>query len=240
MKKLNTLLILALLTFSYNANSHFTKKAVPVLQEERTVGSFKGIAAGGPLDIKVTIGNTESIRFEGDKDAIAELVTEINGGILTIRPKTKWNDWSRRFSRPDITVHINAKRISSLTMSGSGNMEVTNAINGSELAATLSGSGSIKASTNVRSFNGVLSGSGNISLSGKSDDANLTISGSGSFRGKSFSVNKVSVQISGSADVYIKASQNIDAVISGSGSIIYSGDATVKKTIIGSGSVSKN
>jgi len=234
------LLLLALLTFSFNANAHFTKRTAPVLQEERTVGSFKGIAAGGPLNVKVTLGNSESIRFEGDKDAIAELVTEVNSGILTIKPKTKWNDWSRRYNKPNVTVYINAKRLSSLTMSGSGNMEVSNTINGSELVTTLSGSGSIKASANVRSFSGVLSGSGNINLAGKSDDATLTISGSGSFRGKSFSVNKAEVQISGSADAYIRASQNIDAVISGSGSIIYSGDAAVKKTIIGSGSVSKN
>lgn len=234
------LLVLALLTFSYNANSHLTKQTIPVMQDERTTGSFKGIAAGGPLNVKVTLGNTESIRFEGNKDAIAELVTEVNSGILTIKPKTKWNDWSRRYSKPDVTVYISAKRLSSLTMSGSGNLEVSNTINGSELVATLSGSGSIRASANVKSFSGVLSGSGNINLAGKSDDANLTISGSGSFRGKSFSVNKVEVQISGSADAYIRASQHIDAVISGSGSIIYSGDATVKKTIIGSGSVSKN
>jgi len=233
------MLLLAFMAFSY------TNKAGAVTinkfaTQERTVSNFKGIAAGGPIDVKVTLGNTESIRFEGNQDAIAELVTEVANGILTIKPKTKWNDWSRRYRDAEITVYINAKKLSSLTMSGSGNLEVTNAINGYELVSTLSGSGSIKATANVKSFTGVLSGSGNINLSGKSDDSNLTISGSGSFKGKSFAVTKVSVQISGSADVYIKANQSLDAVISGSGSVIYSGDATVKKTIIGSGSVSKN
>lgn len=228
---------LAAFTCSASANSYQT--IIPA-QQEQSVSNFKGVAAGGPLDIKVTLGNTESVRFEGDQDAIAELVTEVVNGILTIKPKTKWNDWSRKHRDANITVFINAKRISSLTMSGSGNLEVTNTINGAELVATLSGSGSIKAAASVKSFTGVLSGSGNISLSGKSEDANLTISGSGSFRGKSFAASKASVQISGSADVFIKATQSLDAVISGSGSVIYSGDATVKKTIIGSGSVSKS
>lgn len=248
MKTLKALVILALFLFSYTSgiasaksnSAHAIKNNISAFQDARPLGSFKGIAAGGPLNIKVTMAGTESIRFEGDKDAIAELVTEVVNGILTIKPKTKWNDWSRRHRDVEITVYISAKRLSSLTMSGSGNLEVTNAVNGPELVSTLSGSGSIKATANVKSFTGVLSGSGNINLTGKSDDSNLTISGSGSFKGKSFSAAKVSVQISGSADVYIRATQNLDAVISGSGSVVYSGDATVKKTIIGSGSVSRN
>lgn len=247
MKTLNALVLLALFTISFTSNAAIAEENLKspannrvVLQEERTVGSFKGIAAGGPLNIRVTMGGTESIRFEGDKEAINELVTEVLDGVLTIKPKTKWNDWSRRHRDAEVTVYINAKRLSSLTMSGSGNLEVTNAVNGSELVSTLSGSGSIKATANVKTLTGVLSGSGNINLAGKSDNANLTISGSGSFKGKSFTAAKVALQISGSADVYIKATQDLDAVISGSGSVVYSGDANVKKTIIGSGSVSRN
>jgi hypothetical protein len=180
MKRLNTMLLLVLTTIGYatKADSATISTSAP---QERTISSFKGIAAGGPLDVRVTLGNTESIRFEGDRDAIAELVTEVLEGILTIRPKTKWSDWSRRYRKPEITVYINAKRLFSLTMSGSGNLEVTNTVNASELVATLSGSGSIKARANIKSLTGVLSGSGNINLSGKSDNANLTISGT-SFR----------------------------------------------------------
>lgn len=249
MKPLNALAVLALMTLSYTTNTASAKSSpyahpatnhFAAFQDERTVGSFKGIAGGGPINIKVTMGTTESIRFEGDKDAIAELVTEVVSGVLTVKPKTKWNDWSRRYRNAEVTVYINAKKLSSLTMSGSGNLEVTNAVNGSELVSTLSGSGSIKATANVKSFTGVLSGSGNINLNGKADDSNLTISGSGSFKGKGFSTAKAAIQISGSADVYIKATQSLEAVISGSGSVVYSGDATVKKTIIGSGSVSRN
>lgn len=239
MKKLNTLLLLVIFTFSLNAGIAHAISKTTAFQDERTVGSFKGIATGGPLTVKVTIGNKESIRFEGDKDAIAELITEVNDNILSIKPKTKWNDWSRRYNRAEVTVYITAKRLTSLTLSGSGSMEVLNPVNGSDLVTTLSGSGSIKATANVSSFEGVVSGSGTLNIAGKTTDANLTISGSGSLRGKSFTGEKVSVQISGSANVYIKATGKMEAVISGSGNIYYSGDATVKKTIIGSGSISK-
>lgn len=241
MKKINILLILTLLTFS-SALYSFTavKHSTSFAEDERSVGNFKGVAAGGPLTIKITLGNKESVRFEGDKEAIANLTAEVTDGILIIKPKTKWNDWSRKFNRAQVTAYITAKKITSLTMSGSGNMEVENAINTADLSATLSGSGSITATANVKNFTGVISGSGNVRLSGKADVSNITLSGSGNFKGKSFTVNTLSAQISGSADIAIIANKTIDAVISGSGNISYSGNATVKKTIIGSGSVSKN
>ncbi|MBB5636439.1 hypothetical protein HDF26_004983 [Pedobacter cryoconitis] len=240
MKKLSSLLLLAFLAFNYNANATGPIKTTRSFnEEERPIGSFKGVATGGSLTIKITMGNKESLRLEGDQEAIANLVTEVNSGILTIKPKTKWNDWSRRYNRAQVTVYITAKKLSSLTMSGSGNMEVENAINSPELVATLSGSGGITAIANLKTFTGTISGSGSIKLSGKADNSNLTLSGSGGFKGKDFAVNDLSAQISGSANIYITANKTIEAVISGSGGIRYAGNATVKKTIIGSGSVRK-
>jgi len=242
MKRFNFILVLALLSsqsFALLAGPIQTSNKQAAQQEERTTGSFKGVAAGGPLMIKITLGNKESVRLEGDAEAIADLVTEVKEGILTIRPKTKWNDWSRKYRNAKVTAYISAKKLTSLTMSGSGSMEVQQAINTSELVATLSGSGSIKASANLRSFVGVISGSGSLSIQGKADDSNLTLSGSGNFSGKNFSVNDLSAQISGSASVYINAEKSIEAVISGSGNISYTGNAEIKKTIIGSGRVRK-
>lgn len=239
MKKLTLLILLVITSNSFRSLAFSSTPACRKTQDERKVSNFKGVAAGGPINVKITLGNTESIRFEGDREAIAELISEVENGVLTIRPKTRWNEWSRRFTRPEITVFITAKRLTSLTMTGSGNMEVINAITGSTLAVTLSGSGNIQGTTTVDSFAGEISGSGNITFSGKATDATLTLSGSGSFRGKTLATENAVVQISGSADVSIRASAKLEAVISGSGDIHYSGNAVVKKTIIGSGSVSR-
>lgn len=241
MKKLNILFLLAFLCLYNIAGATESVTITSSFQEdERIVGSFKGIAAGGPLNVKVIMGNNkESVRLEGDEDAIAALVTEIKDGILIIRPKTKWNDWSRRYKNANVTAYISARKLNSLTMSGSGSMSVENTIITSELVATLSGSGSIKAATNCKSFVGVISGSGSLNLKGQASESNLTISGSGNFAGKSFSVDDLSAQISGSASIYINAERSIEAVISGSGNILYTGNAKIQKTIIGSGRIKK-
>jgi len=187
--------------------------------DERNVKNFNGVAAGGPINVVVTLGNKEGCRFEGDADAIATLIAEVKGNILIIRPQNSWKSWEKKYENKEITAYISAKTISSLTMSGSGSMSVKGSINIQKLTATLSGSGSIEATVNADNFNGVISGSGHLTIHGNVDDANIVISGSGSAN--------------------IPADRKINAVISGSGNVNYSGDATVEKTVVGSGTVRK-
>ena len=240
MKALNIFLLLAFFSISQIAGAtEPTRNNQTTQQEERAVGTFKGIASGGSVMVMVTMGNKETIRFEGDEEAIAQLITEVKNDVLIIRPKTKWNDWSRRYRDAKVTVYINAKKLNSLTMSGSGGITVSNTINTSELVATLSGSGGIKAATSCKSLVGVISGSGTLYINGKADNTNLTLSGSGSFFGKNFTAQRLSAQISGSANVFINVEDHIEAVISGSGSISYSGNPKIEKTIIGSGRIKK-
>jgi len=208
-------------------------------KQQREVKNFNGVAAGGPLTVVITLGNTEGVRFEGDADAIATLITEVKGSILIIRPQNSWTSWARKYENKKITAYVSAKTIKSLTMSGNGSMTVNGKIQGPSLAATLSGSGSISASADTDNFNGVISGSGNLNFSGAADAASIVISGSGSFTKKGFSVGSLSAVISGSGSVNINASKHIEAVISGSGSITYSGNASVEKRVTGSGSVRK-
>lgn len=223
---------------AHTPNSIKTGKMISV-QQEREVRNFKGIAAGGPIDVVVKLGSTESIRFEGDAEAISTLVTEVKGGILIIRPQTSWMSWAKKYEDKKITAYITAKTLSSLTMSGNGSLKVSGSVTGPELTTTLSGSGSITTNVNVNKLIGVMSGSGNLNISGKADNAKVTLSGSGRFSGKGFTVEDLSTTISGSGIINIRAESNINAVIAGSGQVIYSGDASVQKTVLGSGGVTK-
>jgi len=207
--------------------------------EDRDVKNFSGIASAGPINVVVTLGNTESCRFEGDAEAISTIITEVKGNVLIIRPENSITSWSKKYEDKKITAYITAKSIKSLTMSGSGSLVVNGKISTSDLTTTLSGSGSIKATADVDNYNGVISGSGSLNITGSSDRAKIVISSSGSFSGKSFSVNNLTSTISGSGTVNINAEENIRAVISGSGSVNYSGNPQVEKTIVGSGRVRK-
>lgn len=209
------------------------------IKEEREAKNFNGVALAGPIHVVVTLGTTESLRFEGDAEAISTLITEVKGSILIIRPENSWTSWSRKYQNKKITAYVTAKSIKSLTCSSSGSIVVNGQIKGSELATTLSGSGSISANAEVSNYTGVISGSGSLNIAGSANDASIVLSGSGSFARKGFSVASLSAVISGSGSINVNVSENLEAVVSGSGSVNYSGNARVEKRTTGSGRVRK-
>lgn len=208
--------------------------------DERTVKNFNGVVAGGPIQVIVTLGDKETLRFEGDAGAISTLVSEVRGELLIIRPQTSWISWSRKYEGKKITAYVTARQLSSISMSGDGSIRVIGTVTAAEFAATLSGSGSIKAYVEADKITGVLSGSGTSDISGKTGLATITLSGTGTFGSKALSADEVSARISGKGNIRISTNGKIKATISGSGQIYYSGDADIEQTVIGTGGVTKS
>lgn len=229
MKLLFTILFAALLC-THAASAH---------NDEREVKNFNGVVAGGPIDVVIKFGDKEGLRFEGDAEAIATLVTEVKGDQLIIRPKTSWVSWARKYENKKITAYVTAKQLSSLAMSGNGNVTVSGTITAAEFAVTLSGSGSIRANVDADKITGVLSGSGTSDITGKADKVSVILSGAGTFGSKELTVNDLSAKISGKGNIYISTGGKIKAFITGSGHVFYTGNADIEKTVIGSGGVSE-
>lgn len=221
------------------AGEPITINSSSLSKDERNVKDFNGVAAGGPINVIIKLGDKESLRFEGDEEAIVTLISEVKSGILVIRPQNSWTSWAKKYENKQITAYVTAKRISSLTMSGNGSMNVSGTVSAEELAITLSGSGSIKAKIAVDKLTGVISGSGNVDLTGTTDVGSVTLSGSGNFGSKILEVNTLSTRISGSGNVNVTTDGKISAFISGSGHVYYIGNPEIKKTVLGSGGVSK-
>ncbi|PYF69999.1 head GIN domain-containing protein [Pedobacter nutrimenti] len=242
MKRSHTIFFAAVLLATSAANLAFSTKNVhPVTKMTRfQVSGYDGVAIGGPLKAYIKIGNQESIRFEGDQDAIAELTTEVKNGVLEIKPKTKWNEWNKLFRNAKVQVYITAKKINKLVMSGSGSIDMESPVNGTDLNVILSGSGHIKANANVNELKAVISGSGDISMSGKTDHSNVVVTGSGNFGGKGISAESLKAVISGSGEIAMSVSKTLTATITGSGTVHYSGNPEIHKVIVGSGSITKD
>lgn len=206
--------------------------------DERDVKNFNGIVAGGPIEVVVKLGAKESLRFEGDKEAIATLVSEVKGDKLVIRPQTSWVSWAKKYENKKIIAYVTAKQLSSLTMSGNGSLIVSGTITAAEFTTTLSGSGTIKAKVDADKITGLISGSGTADISGKADVASVTLSGTGNFGSKALTiVNKLSARISGKGSINVSTNGTINATISGSGHVYYSGNPEIEKTVLGSGDV---
>lgn len=203
------------------------------------VRDFKGITVQGPIEVFVKMGNKESLRMEGDQEAIESLVIEVRSGILFIRPKASITSWAKKYENKKIVAHVSAKTLTSLVLSGNSSLAVSGTIDADGLATTLSGSGKLSANVSVGTLTSVISGSGHLDIKGTADKADVTMSGAGRFAGKGLEVDVLNTRISGRGQINIHADQSIDALISGSGQVIYTGNASVTKKVLGSGGVHK-
>jgi hypothetical protein len=242
MKKLYPIVFAALLAapglqahpkFPILINNSLQRPVDPVVR------NFAGLTVQGPIEVFVKMGNTESVRMEGDEEAIASLIIEVRSGILIIRPKASITSWAKKYENKKIVAHVSAKTLTSLVVSGNSTVEVTGTVDATSLATTLSGSGKLSATVSVGTLTSVISGSGYLDIKGSADKADVTMSGAGRFSGKNLKVDVLNTRISGAGQINIHADESIDALISGSGQVIYSGNASVKKRVLGSGGVQK-
>ncbi len=224
MHMIKRLFFFAVIVSALNQGVRASEKDQPVLVSpvsgvQTNLKSFKGIVATGPITVIVTMGDTESIRFEGDADAISSLSGEVQGSLLVVRPDISIKSWAKKYEGKKIIAHVTAKTLTSLTVSGNGSLTVKGAVHAAELATSLSGSGTIEAEVDADKVTATLSGSGTIRLTGNASDLNARISGSGS--------------------VYAHVSDTIKALISGSGMVYYAGNPNIEQKVFGKGSVEK-
>ena len=206
--------------------------------ESRSVSGFSSISSSGSYTIYITMGDKESLRLEGSSEMINQIETKVENGILKIRNKKQmnWRSWN---SAEKVSIYIEARTLHGITLSGSGDIEVSGTIKSTELRNTISGSGSISQSMDAENFVALISGSGKINAKGKAENVKATIAGSGNFEGKELQTSNSNVKISGSGNITITADKYLEALISGSGNIRYGGNPSVKYTKSGSGSISK-
>lgn len=229
------LLLLPLISVA-GVRTAFAISKTLVLDEDREVSSFDGVASSGAFDVSIKFGNKESLRLEGDEEIIRDVVTKVENGVLLIHMKKNKSNWN--FNRK-VKVYIIAKELESLTVSGSGNMIVDGKIKADDFVATVSGSGNLEMNVESDNLTATISGSGKINTWGSAYKTHVAISGSGNFDGKKFETDNADIKVSGSGNASIHAENTLNAALSGSGNVRYSGNARVNLVKSGSGGVDK-
>ena len=183
-------------------------------RESRPVSEFSQVGVSAPIDVQISIGDTHSLAFEGDAEAISRLEAVVESGRLEIRarPGEKSWTWNRK-----VTARIVARRIDGLAVAGSGDITASG-IQGESLKVSIAGSGDVR-------------------VGGKVEGLTANIAGSGEIRAADLDAQRVNITIAGSGDATVRAQQALSVAVSGSGDVRYYGDPTVEKTIMGSGRV---
>lgn len=235
MKKIIFIVLVALGVPTVGFSNNTLVISSSTISDTRDVRNFNSISSGGAMKVFIRFGDTESLRMEGDREAIENIVTEVKNSSLNI--STKRQRQMLNYSR--VSIYIVAKRLNALTLNGSGELRVENPFRSEAFKVVMNGSGSIKANGTFGSVTGTVNGSGNIKLDGNTNQASVVVNGSGRFDGSKFRANTLKSSVAGSGSITSGVKNSLSANLTGSGSINYIGDPQVTSKKIGSGRIRK-
>lgn len=240
MKKIITL-ALALTTVTIT-NAQWGRKVKGdgnVVTIERSVGDYDGVSLAGWFDVDLVAGNEGEITLKGESNLLEHIITEIKNGVLVIKTEKgvelKPSNWNS-----GILITVPVESISSVSLSGSGDIVGKTTIEAESFSTRIAGSGDISVTVQAKEVEASLSGSGDINLSGRTTDFDVMVSGSGDIKAYELEAEFVKATVSGSADIKVTANQSIDAKVSGSGDIHYRGNPKkINSKSSGSGDISR-
>lgn len=203
-----------------------------VTRQTRQVERFTGIALELPAQLELRMGNTEGITIETDDNLQRLIETEVDDGVLRIRP-TKRNMNLRARS---MKIVVNARQIERLSLGGSGTIDAE-ALRAPSLRFNLGGSGKIRvASLDAERVSISVGGSGDFRANGgKARDVSVSIGGSGNVDLGKVAADTASISVAGSGDVTVWARNELSMSIAGSGDVNYYGDPQLRRSVAGSG-----
>ncbi len=241
MKKIITI-TLALTAFAtVNAQWKKVKGNGNVVTIERSTADYDEVALAGWFDVELVSGAEGALKIRGEENLLEYIKTEVKDDKLVIKVikgvNLKPSSWG---SDGGILVTVPVETISTVSLSGSGDIVSKTILKTDNFETKLSGSGDVSLEVEADNVAASLSGSGDVDLSGSAGSFTIKVSGSGDVTAYELSANTVEATISGSADVKVTANEMLYARVSGSGDIHYRGNPKkIDSKASGSGGISK-
>ena len=228
--KNHTSLLLFLFLITFNSNKLQSQSEV------RDVGPYQGIRIEGPYKVTLTTGTEGKLTFEGNRSDLDKIESYVKKGILIIKKEnTSWfSDWKSDL----VSIRIPVEQINQIILTGSGDIQAETILKTPRLKIIISGSGNINLEVNTPSLNGIVTGSGELKLSGLSAQIGFTVTGSGSIEASALKSQFGKAQITGSGDINMQVTEEINGQVTGSGDITCFGNSKHQKIkITGSGDI---
>lgn len=241
MKKIIALTLALTAIATVNAQWKKVKGNGNVVTIDRSTADYDEVAVAGWFDVELVSGAEGALKIRGEENLLEYIKTEVKDDKLVIKVKKgvnlKPSSWG---SDGGILVTVPVETISSVSLSGSGDIVSKTILKTDNFETKLSGSGDVSLKVEADKVGASLSGSGDVDLSGSAGSFTVKVSGSGDVKAYELSANTVEATISGSADVQVTANEMLYARVSGSGDIHYRGNPKkIDSKASGSGDISK-
>ncbi|MCD4729640.1 MAG: DUF2807 domain-containing protein [Bacteroidales bacterium] len=209
------------------------KGSGPVVKQEFDLPPVSAISLSIDANVILTRGDSQSVMIEGQQNIINNIEKYVTSdGYWNIRYYNSVRNHS------GVTIFITTPMVDFVTISGSGSIQSTNAFTDTtNVSLKISGSGSIFMNTTAHIIESSISGSGQINLEGTAFEHRINISGSGDIQAFYLATDNTYVNVSGSGNSEVWATNYLDVIISGSGSVYYKGNPQINVNISGSGGI---
>jgi hypothetical protein len=203
----------------------------------RKIGAFTGVELKLPADVVWTSGDPSfSMICPADIESKIEVVNE--GNTLVI--KTKPGNWNWNIGKEGIKIQLSSALLSSIRIDGSGDFYMKSMSNTPSFSYKINGSGDLKAQVTTGACEGEINGSGDVEMKGSATSYDLDINGSGDVKAVGFECKSVNVEIAGSGDATVYASESLEIKIAGSGDVQFAGNPkNLRQKVAGSGEIRK-
>jgi len=202
----------------------------------RTTSNYDGVKFAGSFDYVLVSGIEGKIKIEGEENLLKYIVTEVKDNKLIIKSENKVNLQTTKNNTIKITVPF--EDISSVSLSGSGDLWTKSKILSDTFKVSLAGSGEAKLIVEATTIDANVAGSGELTLKGKTHSLEVDVAGSGEYNGFELDAHNTDVSVAGSGDAEIVCNGNLKARVAGSGDIKYKGSPKSEDTkVAGSGSI---
>ncbi|SDD41675.1 MULTISPECIES: head GIN domain-containing protein [Kordiimonas] len=172
---------------------------------DRDVKDFTKIRIKGAMELKVTAGESFSVKVEGDDDDVARLESYVSSGTLVLdNSDDDDHDGDMHFDSDDVTVTITMPNLEEFEVMGAVDAEMKN-LKSEKLVIDLKGAGSIE-------------------LDGTCGTLEVELKGAGEVDAEELECADVEVSVKGVGEAKVFASESVDADVSGIGSITVYGD----------------
>ena len=191
------------------------------------VKSFDQLEAKGIYELKLTQGNTESVKIEADEN-LQEYFTVTNEGSTLVIDTKKLKNKNLK-GKVKMKVYVTFKKLKTMEIGTVGGVQSQNQLSFENLELESSSVGNIDLELTANKINLNNKSVGNVKLSGKAEDAVIKNKGAGSLEATDFIVQTMDIDNSGVGNAAVNAQKTLKVKDSFLGKVSNKGAAPVRK-----------
>ena len=191
------------------------------------VSSFESLKASGVYELKLSQGNSESVKIEADENLQQYFNVRNEGRQLVIDMKELKNKNMKLKNK--MRVYVTFKNLKEMDLSMVGNVEGDSPLNFADLNIKNNSVGKVDLALSANTFHLKNTGVGEMKLAGKAQNAVVTNTGVGNLEAGSFVVQTMNIDNSGVGAAEVNAAKALKVKDSVTGRVKNKGAAPMKK-----------